>query len=295
MEVCRPCIGLGCDNPPDLAAGIDSAIFSALDYSFIVQCPTNCFCPPGLFPKTIVILASTIPPVIPPIDEGGDIILRLQGCTSLITRILPAGSSQADIQSAAVSMQAEWAGQQSLCIALATPGVNCNTGSSITVCNDEQDGWCGDVTPAGFTCKNLVTTGLTQSQIDAAVAALKQQLNQIARLHNCLGWLCPITLVRTNPGGNSIQLVLVKNVSLTQTIDISGLQYCIDNPPGTCFPPSLPLPPTSVGPNSTISFSGGSTAFSAAWRIKNNGITILSPPLTPVGFTDTVTLVVGCA
>src|SRR5882672_11554318 len=125
IEICRPCLALPCINPNDLSAGIDGAIYSALDFSFVLGCPPTCFCPPGLFPRTISILSSTIPPVVPPILEPGTpIILRLQGCNSLITRTLDSTSTQAEIVAAAQSMQAEWAGQQALCNALLVPGVN---------------------------------------------------------------------------------------------------------------------------------------------------------------------------
>lgn len=217
-SICLPCIGLGCDNPPDLDAGIDGALYSSLDYSFIVQCPTGCFCPPGLFPQTISILASTIPPVIPPIIEPGDqIILRLQGCTALITRTLSAGSSQAQIAAAAQSMQAEWAGQQANCIAAQTPGVNCNTGTFIDVCNDAQNFSCaapaGQVSvPAGTFCQKLNTTGLTQSQIDAAVALIKANLNLNARNQSCATTVCSEHIVYSGlPGSRDVKFDITNN------------------------------------------------------------------------------------
>jgi len=180
---CRICGQLPCVNPDDLATGIDGALYSSLDFSFVVTCPENCFCPVGTFPRTISILASTIPPVVPPIPEpGAPIILRLQGCSALITRTLDSTATQSQIAAAAQSMQAEWAGQQALCNALLVPGVNCNTGSgSISVCNDGQTICCpgfGPVTiAANQFCQDLNITGLNQGQIDSATAALKANLN----------------------------------------------------------------------------------------------------------------------
>jgi len=235
VPICRPCIALPCDNPPDLAAGIDAALYSQLDYSFIVQCPEHCYCPPGLFPQTISILASTIPPVIPPILEPGDqIILRLQGCSALITRTLSSNATQAEINAAAQSMQAEWAGQQALCNALVVPGVNCNTGSgTISVCNDEITFVCpytGNtiVTPAGTVCESLNITGLNQGQIDAAVALLKANLNNIAQNQFCpyLLSFCGPTIT-TFPGGIQNVNILAHNVG-PSNFDTSSFQLFAD-------------------------------------------------------------------
>lgn len=228
MELCRPCIGLGCDNAPDLAAGIDGAIYSPVDYDFLIQCPDGCYCPPGVFPASIAILASTIPPVIPPILEpGADITLRLQGCQSLITRTLPAGSSQSDITAAAVSMQAEWAGQQAVCNALLIPGVNCTSTNSINVCNDEQSFMCLDVptiVPAGTECARLSTDGLSDAQIESAIAALKITLNNRASSRICpfLGIVCTASFVIGPDLNNGFQL-LVTNASATQSFDCAAI------------------------------------------------------------------------
>jgi len=292
MAICLPCIGLDCVQVDDLAAGIDSALYSQLDYSFIIDCPPKCYCPPGLFPQTISILASVIPPIVPPIVEPGfPIILRLQGCTSLITRTLPETATQTELATAAQSMQAEWAGQQALCNALETPGVNCSGSgaSTLKVCNDEQIGWCGDVTPECTYSQTLVTSGMTQSQIDAAVALIKNNLNIIAQQTNCGGWLCPITLVRTSTGGNSEQDILIQNVG-PKTVDLSGLEFCIDNPPGTCGPGSFSSIAPHTGP---LAWGGGLSPISVPWRLRYYGHIIYTGQ-TPIGFLDGVTAVVGC-
>lgn len=261
LTICKPCLSLGCDNPPDLASGIDGALYSSLDFSFIVECPTGCFCPPGLFPRTISILASTIPPVIPPINEPGDpIILRLQGCTSLITRTLSAGSSQAEIAAAAQSMQAEWAGQQALCLAAQVPGVNCNTGTSISVCNDAQNFDCplsGQVTVlAGVFCEQLNTTGLSSSQIAAATAAIKARLNALARQSVCpfSGVVCAAEIT-FSPFGNVFNL----NITNNSAANYDGTNFCatIDGPFTACgnqpaIPPGGTLTDISISPGGPI-------------------------------------------
>lgn len=232
-SICLPCLGLDCFQPNDLAAPIDSAIYSSLNYSFIVECPQNCFCPPGLFPRTISILASVIPPVLVPTNEGSgtNLILRLQGCTSLITRTLSTGSSQAEIAAAAQSMQAEWAGQQALCNALLIPGVNCNNGGTdfVMVCNDDQSFTCSapaghvDV-PAGTFCQKLVTTGLTAAQITAATSAIKANLNSLARNRDCVGTVCFAQIVYTGlPGSRDIKYDVTNNGSTP----FDATQLCI--------------------------------------------------------------------
>jgi hypothetical protein len=269
---------LGCDNPDDLAAGIDGAIYSALDYSFIIQCPTGCFCPPSLFPRTISILASTIPPVIPPILEPGEtIILRLQGCTALITRTLAGGSTQDEIAAAAQSMQAEWAGQQALCIAAALPGVNCNTGTSITICNDVQTFFCGSTggnvtVPDGTSCQTLNTTGLTQSQIDAATALIKANLNTQVIASFC-GYLCPIT--ESFIGGAGDQVNLVVHNTGAGTFDSSSFQVCHLDGTGC----SNSVVPTVVPGGTSTVISVASAFFQTnGFQVKYKGTQILGDP-----------------
>lgn len=303
--ICRPCIGLPCDNPADLASGVDSALYSQLDYSFVVQCPENCFCPPGLFPQTITILQSTIPPVIPPILEpGAPIILRLQGCTSLITRILSPDPSQAQIASAAQSMQAEWAGQQALCNAMLVPGVNCNTGNAINVCNDAQVFPCYDGTvenvPAGIRCKSLNITGLTQAQIDSATLVLKAYLNDQAKESFCPfhGIICGVAVSPfINIGFSSSQLRIANVSGVTK--DITGFQWCQFGgaPPTFCAPPAGP-PPTTVGPHATVVYASGASPLPIYFRINYLGQKIIQigDALNPIPLSQgwNVDITIGC-
>lgn len=293
--ICRPCLALPCDAPDVLASGIDTALYSSLDFSFIEDCPTGCICQPGLFPRTISILASTIPPVIPPILEPGEqIILRLQGCSSLITRTLVAGSTQAQIAAAAQSMQAEWAGQQALCIAQTLPGVNCNPANVqfIKVCNDAQTGWCGDVISAGTVCQTLQTAGLTQAQIDSAIAAMKPNLNQLALYRACNGWLCPITETMAPVGGSNEIHIFVNNISSTESFDSTGILLCLTGKTDCNvfhFNPSVP-------PMSNLEVTGGLSALYAVsgFEVYYNGTLIFVDLNTaPTGRRD-VTLQVGC-
>lgn len=294
--ICRPCIGLGCDNVPDLASGINNAIYSALDYSFVVQCPPLCYCPPGLFPQTISILASTIPPVIPPILEpGAPIVLRLQGCTSLITRTLNPGSTQDQIIAAAQSMQAEWAGQQAICNAMQVPGVNCTSHQFITICNDPNSFFCATtggtvIIPACAFTQQLNVFGLTQTQIDAATAIIKANLNQQATDSFCpfFGVACSIN--ETNGGAGGGINIFVQNVATLTSFDSSTLQCCkLDGT--SCFNSVQP----TVAPLSTvecISFLGPQSIL--PFIIKYKGVTIFTDPNNNAGFDRNVTIGVNC-
>jgi hypothetical protein len=288
--ICHPCIALPCVNTPDLASGIDGAIYSALDYSFIVQCPTNCYCPPGLFPQTISILASTIPPVVPPIPEpGAPIILHLQGCTALITRTLDSTATQAQIIAAAQSMQAEWAGQQALCNAMTLPGVNCLPGANdfINVCNDASTQPCstGPVSiPAGVRCTTLQTLGLTQAQIDAAVALIKASLNQQEYSLRC-PYFCPIA--ETFFGGGNTTTVMVHNVGATN-FDSSSFQLC-DSTGAGCFNSVVPLIAPGVNAN-VISAS----PFTISCTVKFQGRIIFSDGPNLSGLNRFFNIVANC-
>jgi hypothetical protein len=292
---CRPCNPIPCDNPPDLAAGIDGAIYSALDYSFIVDCPEGCFCPAGLFPQTISILASTIPPVIPPIDEpAAPIVLRLQGCSSLITRTLSATATQAEINAAAQSMQAEWAGQQAECNALLEPGVNCSASDAtfIDVCNDGESFICpysGPIVIAPNTlCQRLITTGMTQAQIDAAVAQIKANLNFNAHNEVCLKMICEISIEQVDLPGFSACSLFIKNVS-SVTQDLSQFQYCNG---GFCIPPNG-APPATVAGNSTVLFASLASAIPATFNMFYAGQLLISRS-PPIGKHDLITITIAC-
>ncbi len=301
VPICKPCLGIDCFQPNDLAAGIDSAIYSALDYSFIVECPNSCYCPPGLFPRTISILASVIPPVIVPIDEGsGQIILRLQGCQSLITRTLPFGATQAELNAAAQSMQAQWAGEQSVCNALLVPGVNCNTGSSISVCNDAQHFVCtsnGVVTdvPAGTICDTLQTAGLTSDQIAAAIAVMKVRLNNLAisRLCPFNGIICPITeLMTPGVGAANIIQINVHNVSAVNSFDSDPIVLCLTGKTN-CNPFHFGSP---VLPGQNTNVTGGAAANYATSGFEVyyfDTLIFTDPNAAPTG-TRFVTIQVGC-
>jgi hypothetical protein len=138
------CKTLICENPGDLSVGANGdALYAQNQLTFLQGLPPGCSAPPGLFPKVFVYLPDQIPPVVPIGGSGSPFILRLQGCISEISRELPSTATQAQIRAAVDAIQAEWGGQQALCDARNTPGINCTP----VFFNDEQTIGCG----LGFT------------------------------------------------------------------------------------------------------------------------------------------------
>jgi len=114
---CNTCPPLICDLPDDLDLG--GGVFSLVGFTFIINCPPGFYC--FVNEQSVHIPPKRIPPVVQPPPFGETITLRLQGCTSLITRVLPGNATQAQINAAIASMQAEWASQQALCDVIHPP------------------------------------------------------------------------------------------------------------------------------------------------------------------------------
>lgn len=137
MSECKTLI---CENPGDLSVGANGdALYAQNQLTFLQGLPPGCSAPPGLFPKVFVYLPDQIPPVVPMGGSGSPFILRLQGCISEISRELPSTATTAQIRAAVDAIQAEWGGQQALCDARNTPGINCTP----VFFNDEQTLGCG--------------------------------------------------------------------------------------------------------------------------------------------------------
>lgn len=107
-----------CDGiPPDAQSYSlqDALYFSGTPVTAIVTCPPGATCIPGTYPATITYPPGTF--VIPnvPLVPGQPIVLSLQGCQSLVSITLPAGSSPATIQAAVDSIIAQVATQQAQC------------------------------------------------------------------------------------------------------------------------------------------------------------------------------------
>ena len=189
-------------------------------------------------------------------------------------------------------MQAEWAGQQALCNAAALPGVNCNTGNSIQVCNDVQTFFCGSsggniTIPAGTSCQTLITTGLTQAQIDAATLVIKANLNAQVIAAFC-GYLCPISLSFQGAGGTQVT-VDVHNVGAV-VFDSSTFQMChLDG--SNCFNSVQP----TVNPGATVTVISVASAFFQAngFQVRYKGGVIFAIA-GGSGFDRLVTVVAGC-
>ena len=105
---CIPCCALDVAVPNDFDYGY--LLYPTQPYSFVLDCPSDLYCPTGYFPVTVTI--SDIPPVI---VQTGATTLWLQGCSSLITATVPAGANAAQIAAIAAGMQQQWAYQQAWC------------------------------------------------------------------------------------------------------------------------------------------------------------------------------------
>jgi hypothetical protein len=93
----------------------DALHFNGTPVTAVVTCPPGANCTPGSFPPTITYPPGTF--VFPdvPVIPGQPINLSLQGCQSLVSRVLPAGATPAQIQAAVNAIIAEVAAQQAQC------------------------------------------------------------------------------------------------------------------------------------------------------------------------------------
>jgi hypothetical protein len=192
-------------------------------------------------------------------------------------------------------MQAEWAGQQAICIARMVPGVNCTSHQFITICNDPNSFFCATtggtvVIPACAFTQQLNVFGLTQTQIDAATAIIKANLNQQATDSFCpfFGVACSINETNGAAGGEID--IFVQNVATLTSFDSSTLQCCkLDgsNCTNSVQPTVAPLTTLNCisfqGPNSILPFI-----------IKYKGVTIFTDPNNNSGFNRNVTIGVNC-
>lgn len=113
-----PCPSIICTNVSDLAPC--PPVYATSPISVLINCPAGYVCPVGLFPQVFTYQPGDIPQVqVCVVSSGSPIALALQGCSSMITRSLPAGSTQAVITAAVASMQVEWATQQGTCDSIA--------------------------------------------------------------------------------------------------------------------------------------------------------------------------------
>lgn len=151
MATCAPCKTVTCVNTPDieiynLQSGID---FTSVQLSFIISCPAGYTCTPGSFPRTI-----TYPPgeweiIIPPGVVGGGGIIRLEGCTSDVVRIVPPGATEAEVAAIVAEVFAAVAAQQAECDAISgagspfpPPGPTSATNDTVYYTHECEEGYC---------------------------------------------------------------------------------------------------------------------------------------------------------
>lgn len=162
--------------PGDLDYG--SAIYPTQGFSFVVNCPPGYFCRPGIFPVTITIDKSRIPPVIiPPPGPNGNPV-TLQSCSGTITRIIPPNATPTQIQVIAGQMQYTWAQEQATCDAINTYALR-PVPRSVTLPNGclNVSYSIGDIPFSGsgpytFVFTGQVPTGLTATQISGTAFEL---------------------------------------------------------------------------------------------------------------------------
>lgn len=117
----------------------DRLAFNGTPLSFIEQCPTGYFCPVGSFPRVFTYPPGRFVIPLPPTGTGFPIIVRYQGCSSLLQIVLPPGATPADVGHAANSVIAQAAAQQAKCDAINTAGPLLPVSIHLS---DIADGYC---------------------------------------------------------------------------------------------------------------------------------------------------------
>ncbi len=93
----------------------DALLFNGVPLSRIMECPEGYYCAPGTFPRTVTYPPGTFYMPTPPTNTGFGVVLRYQGCESLITRSLPEGATSTQVSSASQEIFDEAADQQARC------------------------------------------------------------------------------------------------------------------------------------------------------------------------------------
>ena len=114
-RVCADISGVGPFSALTIYSLQDALFFNGTELSFIVDCPVGYTCDPGTFP-----IEFKYPPgrfYIPPPDPipGFPIVIALQGCSSMVSLVLPSGSSPESISAASQQVINEVAAQQAQC------------------------------------------------------------------------------------------------------------------------------------------------------------------------------------
>lgn len=111
------CVRLDCSNQSDLTLySLQSGIiFGNSVISIIVNCPEGRTCPPGVFPITITYPPNTFVFRLPDPDPPPGTLLRMDGCSSAVTRVTTPGMTPAQLAALIQEMILEVANQQAIC------------------------------------------------------------------------------------------------------------------------------------------------------------------------------------
>ncbi len=200
---CQACCPVDLLIPNDFDYG--TLVYATQGFSFVIDCPVGYYCKPGLFPVTVTIPKSEIPPVnVPPNigNTGGTIILR--GCSGFITGIVTRGSGAGGIAVAIGSMQHGWALMQARCNVIAGL-IPLPAGLAVEVGNDQECFSTSSSTcPGGQVQEAVITscippdtftielTAPSTEQVQAAKAALNNkaalQAQLAAEAQQICGW-----------------------------------------------------------------------------------------------------------
>ena len=118
-RICSDITGIAAQGDLQIYNLQDAIYFNGTPLSFIVECPPGYYCPPGTFPKTFTYPTGefTFPKPNDP-GPGNPIVFSMEGCSSVVTIVLPSGSSQAAQDTAAQQVIDQVAQQQAQCDAI---------------------------------------------------------------------------------------------------------------------------------------------------------------------------------
>lgn len=117
---CSTCLVIACQDTDDFTRySLQTNAFYSPAYNIFGQCPPGYRCLTGLFPMIFSYPAGMFVITMPTLGVSGvtidDFYMNLQGCQSVFSTLVPAGSTQAQLNTAANAMSLQAAQQQTIC------------------------------------------------------------------------------------------------------------------------------------------------------------------------------------